>query len=180
MAAPTCVQHSGESLCAKDSESAHHWSDMVHNRGGFHKGASRGSRGAGGPGPRRARFRRFPGFLGVLGPVRHARGILASMATRQLNMSPWRPFPTPFVAETVVLGRFRAPSGRWTGPNVAVAHMNRPYCAVVQQQQPLCGDHTLLCGFHTETGVRAGGARQSLGPRGYTHVPKIATRAAGG
>ena len=107
------------------------------NRGGFHKGASRGSRGAGGPGPRRARFARFPGFLAVLGPIRHARGIGASVATRQLNMSPWRPFPTPFVAETVVLGRFRAP----------LLEMQRPQCCCCTHQQ------ALLCCCTTATAL---------------------------
>ena len=167
------------------------------NRGGFHKGASRGSRGAGGPGPRRARFRRFPGFLAVLGPIRHARGIGASVATRQLNMSPWRPFPTPFVAETVVLGRFRTPSGRSTGPNVAVAHIDRPHCGCCTHQQALlccCTTATALVWLphtpvwlpHTPTGVRVRvwvrAARCKVWTRRClpTHAPKIASPRCGG
>ena len=171
------------------------------NRGGFHKGASRGSRGAGGPGPRRARFPRFPGFLAVLGPIRHARRILRCVATRQLNMSPWRPFPTPFVPETVVLGCPGLPSGRSTGPNVAVAHINRPQCGCCTHQQALlccCTTATALvwlphtpcvastqrqvcgCGYGAGPGpVRA--ARGKVWGRGVTHThPRSLPRAAGG
>ena len=107
------------------------------NRGGFHKGASRGARGAGGPGGSGARFARFPGFLAVLGPVRHARGIGASVATSQLNMSPWRPFPGLFVAETVDLGRFWAP----------LLEMQRPQCCCCTHQQ------ALLCCCTTATAL---------------------------
>ena len=151
---------------------------------------------------------RFPGCLAVLEPVRHARGILASVATSQLNMSPWRPFPGLFVAETVDLGRFRA-------SQFPILEMQRPQCCCcAHRQAPLWLLHTStspivllynsnspcvatthscvatthsLCGFHTETGVRVRvwvrvrAARGKVWSRGVTHThPRSLPRAAGG
>ena len=106
--------------------------------------------------------------------------------------------------KTVVLGCPGLPSGRSTGPNVAVAHIDRPQCCCCTHQQALlccCTTATALvwlphtpvwlphtpCVVSTQrqvcgcgSGAGPGGTRQSLEARGYTHAPKIASPRCGG
>ena len=121
-------------------------------------------------------FRIFADFLTFFGPRGRLGGHPGAGGFHVTKFGPMATLPDPVRGRNRVFGAFRDFSISYIGDAetpVAVAHIDRPHGAVAQQQQPLCGYRTLLCGYHTLPLCVAKSGVTVLHPRTQDRFPAL-------